>query len=432
MRILVLGGYGLIGAEICRSLLNAGHDVVGLARSPDLAARLIPQVEWHAGDLREMLAKEDWDHLVHNIDAVINAAGALQYGLFDDLQAVHYLSIKACLEACEVSGVARFVQISATGADRDADTAFMRTKAAGDDAVMAASMDWVILRPGLVLAPTAYGGTALLRLLAAFPKIQPLILADRQLQTVHVSEVTEAVLMATEGRIPSEADLDLVEEESQSLADLVAGMRRWLGFEPARRTLILPRWLGKGVSRIADGLGRLGWRSPLRSDALTMLDSHVKGDPSLWHAMSGRHCRSFEETLASMPSTTQERWFAKLALMLPIMISVLSAFWLLSGVIALGQMSQAAEVLAGSGTSSLQAQFLAASAAILDIGLGIAILIRPWAKRACLGMVVLTLVYLASASILVPHLWLDPLGSLLKAVPALLLAIITRSLLTER
>lgn len=61
-----------------------------------------------------------------------------------------------------------------------------------------------------------------------------------------------------------------------------------------------------------------------------------------------------------------------------------------------------------------------------------AILIRPWARRACLGMVVLTLVYLASATILVPDLWFDPLGALLKAVPALMLALITRSLLTER
>ncbi|SNZ06962.1 SDR family oxidoreductase [Cohaesibacter gelatinilyticus] len=432
MRILVLGGYGLIGAEICRTFLKAGHEVAGLARTPNLAARLLPQIDWHHGDMRQMLKKEDWEHLVSDVDIVVNAAGALQDGLIDDLEAVHHLAIKACLIACEESGVARFVQISATGASREAATPFMRTKAAGDDAVMAASMDWVILRPGLVLAPTAYGGTALLRLLAAVPYIQPLIMADRKMQTVHVNEVTEATLMASEGRIPSGADIDLVEEESQSLATLVAGMRSWLGFEPAKMQINLPRWLGNVISKGADLFGFMGWRSPLRSNALQVLEGHVTGDPGLWQSISGRHCRSFQETLASMPSTTQERWFSKLALMLPALVGVLSLFWIMTGVIALAQMQAAADVLADSGTSALQAQFLAATGAILDIGLGMAILIRPWARRACLGMVLLTLVYLASATILVPDLWFDPLGSLLKAVPALMLALITRSLLTER
>ena len=118
--------------------------------------------------------------------------------------------------------------------------------------------------------------------------------------------------------------------------------------------------------------------------------------------------------------------------MLPIIIATLSLFWILSGVIAVFQMKQAADVLSGTGASMLQSQLLAATGGIIDIGLGVGIMIRPWARRACLGMVVMTLIYLASATVLVPDLWLDPLGSLLKALPALLLAIIARNLLTER
>lgn len=432
MRILVLGGYGLIGAEICRTVLRAGHEVVGVARATHLAERLLPGVEWHSGDMREMLSEGDWLHILKNVDAVINAAGALQDGLLDNLEAVHHLSIKACLAACEKAGVVRFVQISATGASSDAETAFMRTKAAGDEEVIASSIEWVILRPGLVLAPTAYGGTALLRLLSAVPYIQPMIMADRQLQTVHVDEVTEAALMGADGRIPPGADLDLVEEQSHSFEDLVAGMRQWLGFYPALRTLHLPPWLGNIMSMIADGFGRLGWRSPMRSTALQVLEGHVTGDPSLWHAISGRYCRSFDETLSLIPSTTQERWFSKMALMLPALVITLSLFWILTGVIALFQMQQATDVLSVSGASTLQSHFLVATGGIIDIGLGLALLIRPWARTVTLGMILMTIVYLVSATILVPDLWLDPLGSLLKAVPALLLAIIARAILTER
>lgn len=432
MRILVLGGFGLIGSEICRCLLKAGHEVVSLSRTPEEACVLLPRVEWNTGDMRRMIEADEWKRLLSDVDAVVNAASALQDGLMADLDAVHHLSVKACLEACVEKGIPRFVQISSTGAEPNAPTAFMRTKAAGDDAVTDSSIDWVILRPGLVMAPSAYSGTALLRLLAGFPLIQPLVMADRRIQTIHIDELTEAALMAVEGRIPAQADIDLVEAESHSFEELVAGMRSWLGFPAAAKVIRLSESTGKMLSAIANGLGHLGWRSPLRSTALQVLDDHVNGDPSLWHSISGRYCRSYEETLRIMPSTIQERWFSKLALMLPAMVATLSLFWLLTGVITLFQMHQATGILTSSGPSILQSQFLLASAALIDIVLGIAILVRSLARRVCMAMVVMTLIYLVVGSVMIPELWLDPLGSLLKAIPAMMLAIITRSLLSPR
>ncbi|PLW77021.1 SDR family oxidoreductase [Cohaesibacter celericrescens] len=432
MRILVLGGYGLIGSEICRTLFMAGHEVVSLSRTPKSASRLLPQVEWLKGDMRRMLKASDWNHFLDGVDAVVNAASALQDSLLIDLEAVHHLSVQGCLEACSERGIARFVQISSTGAEPNAPTAFMRTKALGDDAVMDSSIDWVILRPGLVLAPSAYSGTALLRFLAGFPYFQPMVMADRRMQTIHVDELTEAALMAVEGRIPAHADIDLVEAESHSFEELVAGMRNWLGFSPAAYTIRLSERAAHALSGIANVLGQLGWRSPLRSTSMQVLEGHVTGDPSLWHSISGRYCRSYEETLAIIPSTTQERWFSKLALMLPVLIVTLSLFWIATGVITLCQMPQAASLLTASGATILQSQFLLASAAFIDIGLGAAILVRNLAQRVCLAMILMTLVYLVSATILVPQLWIDPLGSLLKAVPAMMLALITRSLLTGR
>ena len=37
----------------------------------------------------------------------------------------------------------------------------------------------------------------------------------------------------------------------------------------------------------ADALGRLGWRSPLRSNALTALSDEVLGNPAPWRAAGG-------------------------------------------------------------------------------------------------------------------------------------------------
>jgi len=44
MNILVLGGYGLIGLEICRDLLRAGHHVTGLGRRTSIGERRLPAV----------------------------------------------------------------------------------------------------------------------------------------------------------------------------------------------------------------------------------------------------------------------------------------------------------------------------------------------------------------------------------------------------
>nr|WP_321457751.1 SDR family oxidoreductase [uncultured Cohaesibacter sp.] len=429
MRILVLGGFGLIGSEICRTLLRAEHEVVSLSRTPKEAARLLPQVEWHTGDMRRMLDPSEWVHLLDDVDAVVNAASALQDGLMADLEAVHHLSVEACLAACVERGILRFVQISSTGAEPNAPTAFMRSKAVGDDVVMDSSIEWVVLRPGLVLAPSAYSGTALLRMLAGFPYIQPLMMADRRIQTIHIDELTEAALMAVEGRIPAHADIDLVEAESHSFAELVSGMRNWLGFSPALKTFTFSGRAAGFITSVANGLGRLGWRSPMRTTALQVLEGHVNGDPTLWHSISGRYCRSYEETLAMMPSTTQERWFSRLAMLLPVLIATLSLFWTITGVLTLFDMQLAAENLADSGATVLQVQFLLASAAFIDIALGVAILIRRLAYQVTMAMIIMTVVYLVAASVLTPELWMDPAGALLKAIPALVVALVARALL---
>ena len=160
MRILVLGAYGLIGLAIARTLHAAGHSVTGLGRSPGVGPRLAPQLGWMNADLARLQSAGDWKPLLENIDAVVNAAGALQDGLRDDLERVHHGAIAALVSACAERGQVRLVQISAPGAKIDSDTNFMRSKARGDQAIKNSGIDWIILRPGFVIGRDAYGGSS--------------------------------------------------------------------------------------------------------------------------------------------------------------------------------------------------------------------------------------------------------------------------------
>lgn len=424
----MIGAYGFIGQAVTRQLLKLGHRVTGLGRSSRTGKRLLPTIAWVERDLARMDRAELWSPLLHGIDVVINAAGALQDSARDDLRATQDRAVQALISACESSTPQRYVQISAVGADPAASTRFLRTKGRADQCLQQSSLDWIILRPGLVIGADAYGSTALLRALAAMPGVQPLLLGSARVQCVSLTELASIVARAAEGGFPPATIMDLVETGSHRLREIIAATRAWLGIAPAHWHLELPAWSGHLLAHGADFLGLLGWRSPLRSTALRSLEAGVSGDPQAAIALLGQPLMNLEQTLASQPATVGDRWFARLYLTMPLMVATLAGFWVLSGLIALANLPQAAGVLVGVPASTT----LVIVASIMDIGLGLAVLYRPWARWACWGMVATTLAYLVGASIYVPHLWLDPLGPLLKPIPAMLLAAITPIFLVER
>ena len=71
MRILVTGATGLIGRELCQSLLSDGHAVIGLSRSPE-SARRVPVTELHRW---EPMSGPPAAESLAGVDVVIHLAG---------------------------------------------------------------------------------------------------------------------------------------------------------------------------------------------------------------------------------------------------------------------------------------------------------------------------------------------------------------------
>ncbi|WP_245435900.1 DoxX-like family protein [Mesorhizobium tamadayense] len=92
------------------------------------------------------------------------------------------------------------------------------------------------------------------------------------------------------------------------------------------------------------------------------------------------------------------------------MFAVLSAFWLVSGIVGLVRQDAAADILISRGLPGALASGMVLAGSVADIVVGAAVVVRPFARLALIAMVAVTLLYLAAATGLAPDLWLDPLG----------------------
>lgn len=431
MRILLLGAYGFIGLAIARRLQQAGHHIVGFGRDLDLGRRLAPDFTWTGTDLATLSDDAAWQPYLNGIDAVVNAAGALQDGARDKLAASQERAISALIAACEARGIRTFIQISAPGAHPTAQTTFLRTKGEADDALRRSNLDWTILKPGLVIGANAYGSTALLRMVAALPLVQLLAFGTSRVQVVALDEVADAVRACLAGEVPTRATFDLVAAEPLVLRELVLKLRRWLGLPAPIAICDLPKPIAHGLARLADLAGWFGWCSPLRSSALAVLSQGIVGDPRPWRAATGRDLADLDAILNRLPSTRQERIFARSQLVLPALVLTLAVFWLLSGLIGLWQWREAVTVLPSSVSRELAASFVIVGS-LVDIAIGIGFLFRRWLVRAALGAVIVSLAYLIAGTVLTPWLWADPLGPFIKILPATALAVAVMAVAEER
>ena len=429
-RALLLGPNGFIGSSIARQLIARGIEVTGLGR--DSSPRVPGIGKWIRDDLNRLTSPAAWAPHLEGMNVVINASGALQTGARDRLRDSQGQAIVALIDACETAGVTRFVQISAPGAAMDSSTEFMRTKARADTHLKASTLDWTILRPGLVIGRDAFGGTALIRALAAFPLLVPLIRPCGRIQTVALDEVAQVAAGAACGEFGPRLDLDLVEAEPREMEEIVLAHRAWLGLAPPLAVVRPPAFLARPVGWVADAFGWLGWRSPLRSTALRVMHDDVTGDPEPARALLGHGFRGLDDTLAGFAATKQDRIGARLFLLLPLILLGLAVLWLGSGLIGLCRTDLAASTLTAGGMDQGAARLFVQAGSLVDIALGAAILVRRTARAAALGMALVTLAYMAGALLVRPDLWLDPLGSMLKTIAILLLALVAWSALEER
>ena len=428
MRILLLGADGFIGRHLVASLQARGHAIVPAVRDTARADRLLPAPASIAVDLNRDTGAQAWLPRLAGIDAVVNCAGILQGSRAQSMRAIHVDAPRALYEACERAGVQRVVLVSAISADAGAGTQYADTKRAGEEALRATPLAWVILRPSLVHAPGAFGGTALLRALAALPFAIPVAGDGMQaFQPIAMDDLCRVVARTLESAELARRSIDPVGPQVVTLRELLVDLRRWLGLAPVA-TVRIPGWMTQVATRIG-GLGS----GPMNATALRQLEYGNTASYERFVADSGIEALSWNESLLRHPSQWQDRWHARLYFVRPILRAALVLLWAGSGIAGLFAID-AWSVLVGAqfgiGTASATRLLAAACASDLALAMLLAVNWRP--GRVAIAQLGVVAAYSVLASFVAPALWLDPFGSLLKNLPILAAILVHGALAVER
>jgi hypothetical protein len=193
----------------------------------------------------------------------------------------------------------------------------------------------------------------------------------------------------------------------------------------------MPPWLAAAAFSVGDWLGRLGWNPPMRTTALRQMDIGIHADPGPWTSVAGP-VSGLRETLQRIPSTVQERWYARLWLLKPVAIGMLSLFWIATGIFSLVSWNESVSLLTDRGVSYGISALAVIAGATTDLLLGIAVLVRRWFKYVLLAMVAVSFGYLLIGTLVAADLWVDPLGPFFKVLLCLVIIAFAGATAEER
>ncbi|MEM7060071.1 MAG: complex I NDUFA9 subunit family protein [Pseudomonadota bacterium] len=195
--VTIIGGSGFVGRYIAQRMARRGWRVRVACRRPNEALFVKPygavgQVEPFQCNIRDEASTRQ---VIAGATAVVNCVGLL------------WESGKNTFDACQSEGAARvarlaaeeganaMVHVSAIGADENSAADYGRTKAEGENAVIAAFPSAVILRPSIIFG-TEDGFFNQFAGMARFLPVLPLVGANTKFQPVWVEDVAEAAAKA--------------------------------------------------------------------------------------------------------------------------------------------------------------------------------------------------------------------------------------------
>ena len=220
--VTVFGGSGFLGRNVVRALAKRGYRIRVGVRRPELAGYLQPL--GRVGQIHAVQANVRYpasvEAAMRDCSVAINLIGILTEGGAQSFDAVQARGAETIARAAAAVG-ARMVHVSAIGADANSPSAYGRTKAAGEQAVLAAVPSATIMRPSLLFGPEDEF-TNRFAALARISPFLPLIGGGvTRMQPAYVGDVATAVADAVDGRTKPGATYELGGPEVLTMREIM-------------------------------------------------------------------------------------------------------------------------------------------------------------------------------------------------------------------
>lgn len=280
----VFGGSGFIGRHIVQRLAAQGWRVRVAVRQPEAAHFLKPLGD--VGQVVPVFADITSDAsvraAVEGAELVINAVGILFERRKSSFNAIHTEGAGRIAAAATAAGVAALVHISALGSQANSPSAYARSKAAGEAAVLAGFPTATILRPSVVFGPEDDFFNRFAAMSGVLPAL-PVFVSDGfrcfqggvgcrlfgsggpKMQPVYVGDVADAVLAAAASADHAGKTYELGGPRTYSLKQLIELVLTATG----RRRLLVP--IPLGIARLQATFLQFLPKPPLTPDQVKLL-----------------------------------------------------------------------------------------------------------------------------------------------------------------
>ncbi|MGB2832897.1 MAG: complex I NDUFA9 subunit family protein [Methylotenera sp.] len=196
--ICILGGSGFVGSAIVAKLDAAGYRVKVLTRRRESAKHLfllpnVQVVECNVLDYKTL------NGVLRGTDAVINLLGILHSSRRASFSTLHQQLPTQLAKICADLNIKRLMHMSSLGADRNAPSQYLRSKGAGEAALLALKdqLNITIFKPSIIFGR----GDRFINLFASLIKTLPVILLAKpnaKFQPIWVEDVASCFVASLE------------------------------------------------------------------------------------------------------------------------------------------------------------------------------------------------------------------------------------------
>lgn len=250
--ICLLGGSGFVGHAITARLAAEGHRATVVTRHPERHRDLtvLPTVTVAQGDVHNETFLRS---IFAGHDAVINLVGILNETRRETFARVHVELPSKIVRAMTAAGVPRLLHMSALRAEAHAPSAYLRTKAVGEAAVLKAESDALhvtVFRPSVIFGEGDSFTNRFARLLRLAPVAFPLACPESRFQPVHVGDVADVFARALDSAATHGRAFNLCGPRRYTLRELVTIIAAITGSRT--RLVPLPDWAARIQARLLE------------------------------------------------------------------------------------------------------------------------------------------------------------------------------------